>query len=62
WMVSEELAQITHKKYIALSRRAKYLIIQLETGYMIGHLGMSGVIEGGGEKVILSTNMIILIL
>lgn len=42
WMVSEELAQITQQKVIALSRRAKYLIIQLETGYMIGHLGMSG--------------------
>ncbi|URJ95399.1 bifunctional DNA-formamidopyrimidine glycosylase/DNA-(apurinic or apyrimidinic site) lyase [Pasteurella multocida] len=50
WMVSEELAQITQQKVIALSRRAKYLIIQLETGYMIGHLGMSGslrVVEKG---------------
>ncbi|MCH1906099.1 bifunctional DNA-formamidopyrimidine glycosylase/DNA-(apurinic or apyrimidinic site) lyase [Pasteurella multocida] len=30
WMVSEELAQITQQKVIALSRRAKYLIIQLD--------------------------------
>ncbi|MGC7560752.1 bifunctional DNA-formamidopyrimidine glycosylase/DNA-(apurinic or apyrimidinic site) lyase [Pasteurella sp. PK-2025] len=42
WLVSEELAKITHQKVISLSRRAKYLIIQLETGYIIGHLGMSG--------------------
>lgn len=60
WMVSEELAQITQQKVIALSRRAKYLIIQLETGYMIGHLGMSGSLRVV-EKEILLINMIILI-
>ncbi|NBI12790.1 DNA-formamidopyrimidine glycosylase [[Haemophilus] felis] len=42
WEVSKELTQITQQKIIGLSRRAKYLIIHLETGYIIGHLGMSG--------------------
>lgn len=42
WEVSGELAQIQHQKVTVLCRRAKYLIIQLETGYIIGHLGMSG--------------------
>lgn len=42
WMVSEELKQITQQKVTGLSRRAKYLIIHTEQGYIIGHLGMSG--------------------
>ncbi|MGC6248242.1 bifunctional DNA-formamidopyrimidine glycosylase/DNA-(apurinic or apyrimidinic site) lyase [Bisgaard Taxon 45] len=42
WMVSEALQSISQQKVISLSRRAKYLIIQIETGYIIGHLGMSG--------------------
>ncbi|MCI7353549.1 MAG: bifunctional DNA-formamidopyrimidine glycosylase/DNA-(apurinic or apyrimidinic site) lyase [[Actinobacillus] rossii] len=42
WEVSPELAQISHQKVTALSRRAKYLIIHTETGFIIGHLGMSG--------------------
>lgn len=42
WEVSTELAQISQQKVTALSRRAKYLIIHTEQGYIIGHLGMSG--------------------
>ncbi|MDD7570186.1 MAG: bifunctional DNA-formamidopyrimidine glycosylase/DNA-(apurinic or apyrimidinic site) lyase [[Actinobacillus] rossii] len=42
WEVSPELAQISHQKVTALSRRAKYLIIHTDTGFIIGHLGMSG--------------------
>lgn len=42
WMVSEELTHISQQKVTALSRRAKYLIIHTEQGYIIGHLGMSG--------------------
>lgn len=42
WDVSPELAQISHQKVTALSRRAKYLIIHTEKGFIIGHLGMSG--------------------
>ncbi|WP_386692336.1 MULTISPECIES: bifunctional DNA-formamidopyrimidine glycosylase/DNA-(apurinic or apyrimidinic site) lyase [unclassified Lonepinella] len=42
WQVSPELSQLSGVKIIALSRRAKYLIIHTEKGYIIGHLGMSG--------------------
>ncbi|HDR1040910.1 bifunctional DNA-formamidopyrimidine glycosylase/DNA-(apurinic or apyrimidinic site) lyase [Pasteurella multocida] len=42
WMVSEKLKSISQQKVTALSRRAKYLIIHTEQGYIIGHLGMSG--------------------
>lgn len=42
WPVSPELTQISQQKVTALSRRAKYLIIHTEQGYIIGHLGMSG--------------------
>ncbi len=42
WEVSSELTQISQQKVTALSRRAKYLIIHTEQGYIIGHLGMSG--------------------
>ena len=42
WEVSPELVQISQQKVTALSRRAKYLIIHTEQGYIIGHLGMSG--------------------
>ncbi|MDG2951938.1 bifunctional DNA-formamidopyrimidine glycosylase/DNA-(apurinic or apyrimidinic site) lyase [Exercitatus varius] len=42
WPVSPELARISHQKVTALSRRAKYLIIHTEQGYIVGHLGMSG--------------------
>lgn len=42
WEVSSELAHISRQKVTALSRRAKYLIIHTEQGYIIGHLGMSG--------------------
>lgn len=42
WLVSPELTQISQQKVTALSRRAKYLIIHTEQGYIIGHLGMSG--------------------
>ena len=42
WQVSPELSQISQQKVTALSRRAKYLIIHTETGFIIGHLGMSG--------------------
>lgn len=42
WEVSPQLAQISQQKITALSRRAKYLIIHTEQGYIIGHLGMSG--------------------
>lgn len=42
WMVSEALQYVSQQKVIALSRRAKYLIIHTEKGHIVGHLGMSG--------------------
>ncbi len=43
WPVPEELAeQITHHKIIAIKRRAKYLLLSLDSGTIIIHLGMSG--------------------
>ncbi|MDU8923521.1 bifunctional DNA-formamidopyrimidine glycosylase/DNA-(apurinic or apyrimidinic site) lyase [Pasteurellaceae bacterium LIM206] len=42
WLVSSELPRFSQVKITALSRRAKYLIIHTEQGYIIGHLGMSG--------------------
>lgn len=45
WQVSPELMQLKQQKVIGLSRRAKYLIIHMEQGYIIGHLGMSGTLR-----------------
>ncbi|TCP96602.1 DNA-(apurinic or apyrimidinic site) lyase [Cricetibacter osteomyelitidis] len=42
WEVSPELQKLHYVKITDLSRRAKYLIIETEQGYIIGHLGMSG--------------------
>ncbi|WP_439256944.1 bifunctional DNA-formamidopyrimidine glycosylase/DNA-(apurinic or apyrimidinic site) lyase [Lonepinella sp. BR2271] len=42
WPISPELGQLSQVKITALSRRAKYLIIHTEKGFIIGHLGMSG--------------------
>ena len=45
WAVSPELATLHQVKILELSRRAKYLIIHTEKGYIIGHLGMSGTVR-----------------
>lgn len=42
WEVSPELSELYNVRVTHLQRRAKYLIIQTEHGYIIGHLGMSG--------------------
>ncbi|KGQ34246.1 formamidopyrimidine-DNA glycosylase [Gallibacterium genomosp. 2] len=42
WIVSKELYQIENEEILDVQRRAKYLIFQLECGYIIVHLGMSG--------------------
>ena len=42
WVVSTELTTLKNVKILDTSRRAKYLIIHTEKGYIIGHLGMSG--------------------
>ena len=38
----QQLDQALQQKICSISRRAKYLIFHLETGYLIFHLGMSG--------------------
>lgn len=45
WVVSPELTTLKNVKILDTSRRAKYLIIHTEKGYIIGHLGMSGSIR-----------------
>ncbi|WED21965.1 bifunctional DNA-formamidopyrimidine glycosylase/DNA-(apurinic or apyrimidinic site) lyase [Vibrio sp. JC009] len=42
WMVPGEISQLSGQKIIDISRRAKYLLIRVETGTVIVHLGMSG--------------------
>ena len=42
WPVSEEIYLINESLVIGVHRRAKYLLLQLETGWIIIHLGMSG--------------------
>ena len=37
WAVSEELITLKHVKIVDLTRRAKYLIIHTEKGYIISH-------------------------
>ncbi|OOF39250.1 DNA-formamidopyrimidine glycosylase [Rodentibacter rarus] len=42
WAVSPELVALEKINILKLTRRAKYLIIHTDQGYIIGHLGMSG--------------------
>ncbi|AAP95626.1 DNA-formamidopyrimidine glycosylase [[Haemophilus] ducreyi] len=42
WPISAELCAMSGAKILALSRRAKYLIIHTERGDILVHLGMSG--------------------
>lgn len=43
WPIPEDLSeQLADQPVLAVSRRAKYLLIQLPTGVLIIHLGMSG--------------------
>ncbi|MEI4220243.1 MAG: bifunctional DNA-formamidopyrimidine glycosylase/DNA-(apurinic or apyrimidinic site) lyase [Candidatus Dasytiphilus stammeri] len=40
--VSKEIYHLRDQQILSVRRRAKYLLIQLELGYIIVHLGMSG--------------------
>lgn len=42
WAVSDELQHMQGAKIVALSRRAKYLILHTTQGDILIHLGMSG--------------------
>jgi formamidopyrimidine-DNA glycosylase len=38
----KELLQLTQQKILGLTRRAKYILFELETHFLISHLGMTG--------------------
>jgi formamidopyrimidine-DNA glycosylase len=42
WPVSEQVAGLAGRRIIAVTRRGKYLLMQLDQGHLIWHLGMSG--------------------
>ena len=54
WPVTEGISGIVEgQKILSLSRRAKYLLLQLERGSMMIHLGMSGslrLVDKGAER------------
>ena len=46
WPIPSHLKKtLPSKKIIAIKRRAKYILIQVENGYLMIHLGMSGRLE-----------------
>lgn len=42
WPVSEEIHSLSDQPVLSVQRRAKYLLLELPTGWIIIHLGMSG--------------------
>ena len=42
WPVSEEIHALSDQPVLSVQRRAKYLLLELPTGWIIIHLGMSG--------------------
>lgn len=42
WPISKELFELQNQKIISVQRRAKYLLLELEQGWIVIHLGMSG--------------------
>lgn len=42
WPVSQQIVELENAQVLSVQRRAKYLLIELESGWIIGHLGMSG--------------------
>ena len=42
WPISPEVAQLAERRVESISRRGKYLLMQLDRGNLIWHLGMSG--------------------
>lgn len=53
WPIPEDLdVRLSGQRFVAVERRAKYLLLQAETGTLISHLGMSGslrLVEAGLE-------------
>lgn len=42
WPISEEIKQLRDQPVLSVQRRAKYLLLELKTGWIVVHLGMSG--------------------
>ncbi|MEQ4671116.1 bifunctional DNA-formamidopyrimidine glycosylase/DNA-(apurinic or apyrimidinic site) lyase [Providencia manganoxydans] len=42
WPVSKQIKRLSDEKILSVQRRAKYLLLELEKGWIIIHLGMSG--------------------
>lgn len=42
WPVSDEIHTLSDQPVLSVQRRAKYLLLELPTGWIIVHLGMSG--------------------
>lgn len=42
WPVSEEIYYLSDEPVLSIERRAKYLLVELNAGWIIIHLGMSG--------------------
>ncbi|AKJ43555.1 bifunctional DNA-formamidopyrimidine glycosylase/DNA-(apurinic or apyrimidinic site) lyase [Pragia fontium] len=42
WPVSRQIIELENASVLSVQRRAKYLLIELSSGWIIGHLGMSG--------------------
>ncbi len=42
WPISPEVDHLAGRRILGVTRRAKYLLWQLDRGYLIWHLGMSG--------------------
>jgi len=51
WPVSEALLTMRDRQVLGLRRRAKYLLIELEGGELLIHLGMSGTLRVVDESV-----------
>ncbi|WP_159566836.1 bifunctional DNA-formamidopyrimidine glycosylase/DNA-(apurinic or apyrimidinic site) lyase [Budvicia diplopodorum] len=42
WPVSDRIISLENQPVLSVQRRAKYLLIELPDGWIVGHLGMSG--------------------
>ncbi|MDG3086908.1 bifunctional DNA-formamidopyrimidine glycosylase/DNA-(apurinic or apyrimidinic site) lyase [Vibrio hannami] len=51
WMIPVELSQLSGKVILDIERRAKYLLVRLDSGSIIIHLGMSGSLRVLDESV-----------
>lgn len=49
WLIPDTIQQAQGQRVLAMQRRAKWLVWQLEAGYMLWHLGMSGSFRGWAD-------------